>query len=400
MTSDRSLSWNRRLVFLLRRLVLGVVFMALAGCASGQDAQRATPPGEQFDERQVVALVPDAETRDRLTRAAAERGYTPQGVTELPSLGFTMLTFGLPPGVTGATAIEVLEAAAPGASVGLNHAYRLQTAAPSGGSQLDYATTLLGWPAGGCAALVPVGLIDTNVDASAPGLSQARIFSRSFASGAGAELRHGTELASAIADPTRLRNVTIYNANVIGNSPEVGDAASTDALILALDWLAGLDVRIVNIALAGPYNKLLDLAVGSATSRGVIIVAAVGNAGPDAAPQFPAAFDDVIAVTAVDAERRLFTNAVQGRHVDIAAPGVDVLVQGGSGARFVTGTSIATSFVTAWIAADPELMTAPNAQAAHQRLREASEDLGASGPDPMFGAGLLKAQGLCAGNSG
>ncbi|WP_342076595.1 hypothetical protein [Yoonia sp. SS1-5] len=45
----------------------------------------------------------------------------------------------------------------------------------------------------------------------------------------------------------------------------------------ALNWLAENDVRFVNLALAGAYNKLLDLAV----ERRLILIAAVGNDGPE-----------------------------------------------------------------------------------------------------------------------
>ncbi|MEL7000320.1 MAG: S8 family serine peptidase, partial [Pseudomonadota bacterium] len=127
---------------------------------------------------------------------------------------------------------------------------------------------------------------------------------------------------------------------------------------------------------------------------------AVGNAGPDVDPLYPAAFEAVVAVTAVDAERRLFRNAVRGTHVDVAAPGVDIFVSNGSQARFVTGTSIATAFVTAWLAASPSFTTGTNIQLARQRLLSSSEDLGARGPDPLFGVGLLNAEGLCIAGAG
>ena len=77
--------------------------------------------------------------------------------------------------------------------------------------------------------------------------------------------------------------------------------AGADALIQSLDWLAGQNVRIVNISLAGPYNKILEIAVDEAAARGLILVASVGNFGSNAGPFYPAAFDNVIAATAVDA---------------------------------------------------------------------------------------------------
>jgi NAD(P)-dependent dehydrogenase (short-subunit alcohol dehydrogenase family) len=69
----------------------------------------------------------------------------------------------------------------------------------------------------------------------------------------------------------------------------------------AADWAGTYQVnvlsgvRLVNISLAGPYNKILDRSLHQAVSKGMIIVAAAGNTGADSPPRYPAAFDGVIA---------------------------------------------------------------------------------------------------------
>lgn len=63
----------------------------------------------------------------------------------------------------------------------------------------------------------------------------------------------------------------------------------------------------------------------SAHRRGMVLIAAVGNAGPRSPPLYPAAYREVIGVTAVDADYRLLPQANRGRQVAVAAPGVDVL---------------------------------------------------------------------------
>lgn len=125
------------------------------------------------------------------------------------------------------------------------------------------------------------------------------------------------------------------------------------------------------------------------------MVAAVGNAGPKAAVQYPAAFTSVIAVTAVDAEGKIYRKAVQGPHVDIAAPGVDVLGSTSQGARFMTGTSIAAPFVTARIAAEPKMLAYADVTQIRQRLIANSRDLGRTGPDSTYGYGLMQATDIC-----
>lgn len=344
--------------------------------------------------RKIIALVPTAQATSDMRSAAGAQGYRKLDETRLGALGLTMLTFEMPLGVTGPQAIAALESAVPTSTVGINHAYRLQQQV--GGAQaLDYAGAMMGWPAGGCSAMSPIGMIDTGIDTGAPALAQARIFTRQFFDGNAGQATHGTDVATVLAGPDRLRGATIYGANVFGQDEALGLVAGADALVRALDWLAQEDVRFVNLALAGPYNKLLDLAVERAAARGLILVAAVGNDGPNADPLFPAGFDGVIAVTAVDVEGRVYRNAVRGPHVDIAAPGVDVLVQSGDTSRFITGTSIATPFVTARLAADPTLVAPSSVDEVRRRLASTSAELGPRGRDPLYGDGLALASGIC-----
>ncbi len=388
-------SITKSIVARVRLVALGAFFFVSA-CAETPQAQ--APIAQNVDNREIVALVDDTAGRDAIQAAAQSEGYTLRKITNLPSLGLIMLSYDMAPGVTGKEAIQVLEGAVPGSTVGVNHAFKLQQSASTAGG-LNYANALLEWPQGGCRALGPVGVIDSGVDASSPGLAAARVFDRTFFEGRAGSPRHGTEVATILADPNRLTNVTIYSANVFEQSPDAGLAAGADSLVRALDWMAERNVRVVNLALAGPYNKLLDLAVIRAAARGLIMVAAVGNDGPNVPPRFPAGFEDVIAVTAVDAARRIMPNAGAGRHVDVAAPGVEVLVATGGNGRLITGTSIATPFVAARIVADAELMRASSGRTVRQLLRRTATDLGAAGVDTRFGAGLLQAKNLCGSGS-
>lgn len=379
-----------------RSFVICCFLVFLHGCApfpGGSDA-KGVDATNVVGARKVIALLPDAKSTTDMRVAALSGGYQELDVSELAGLDLTMLTFQMPDGVTGPQAIRELEAAVPSSTVGINHAYRLQLAA-RGAEGLDYANEMMRWRENGCRALVPVGVIDTGIDTAAPSLAGAKITTRAFFDGRAAPAVHGTDVASVLASPTRLRDVTIYGANVFGQEDDLGLKAGADALVRALDWMAEEEVRFVNLALAGPYNKLLDLAVDRAVSRGLVLVAAVGNDGPNVEALYPAGFDGVIAVTAVDAEGRIYRNAVRGPHVDVAAPGVDVLVPSVSSVRFVTGTSIATPLVTARLAADPALATARNVSDVRARLAMTSAELGPAGRDPMFGYGLALAEDIC-----
>jgi len=237
-------------------------------------------------------------------------------------------------------------------------------------------------------------MIDTRVDVDSLRAGGAQIFTQSFLGAAGGTDRHGTDVASLLVDPDRLRGVQLYSAAVVGNSARGREEAGVDDILKALDWLAAEGVSVVNISLSGPYNKLLDRGIDHATGLGMTLVASVGNEGANTRPRFPAALDNVIAVTAVDADGDIYRQAVQGPHVDIAAPGMDILIARAGERRFVTGTSMAVPFVTALIAADPTLSRASAARI-RSHLTLGAKDLGAPGPDTVFGAGLLTGPAEC-----
>ena len=93
-------------------------------------------------------------------------------------------------------------------------------------------------------------------------------------------------------------------------------------------------VQVTNLSLSGPPNALLEQLLRRLAEGGIVIVAAAGNEGPKAGPAYPAAYADVIAVTAVDRMKRPYRRAGRGEHIDLSAPGVDIWTAASiSGAR-------------------------------------------------------------------
>src|SRR5206468_1970742 len=81
--------------------------------------------------------------------------------------------------------------------------------------------------------------------------------------------------------------------------------------------------RIINMSLGGPSGTTdLANAVTAATNAGSLIVAAAGNAGTSA-PNYPAAYPEVLSVSAVGPDGLLASYSSYGSTVDIAAPGGD-----------------------------------------------------------------------------
>jgi subtilisin family serine protease len=137
-----------------------------------------------------------------------------------------------------------------------------------------------------------------------------------------------------------------------------------------MGWLAERRARVVNISLVGPPNPLLAAAVKALQARGIILVAAVGNDGPAAPPQYPASYPGVVAVTGVDARGKPLIEAGKPLHLDFAAPGADIVgaVPGGKWER-LRGTSFAAPFVAASLArldhGDPTATLAALAEQSH-----------------------------------
>jgi len=187
----------------------------------------------------------------------------------------------------------------------------------------------------------------------------------------------------------------LFAADVYCGSPAGG---AVDRLAAALGWMARERVAVINVSLVGPRNALLERVVASLVDRGFLIVAAVGNDGPAAAPLYPAAYDGVMGVTAVDARHRVLIEACRGKHLDLAAPGADMsaatIGQAGQADTFasVRGTSFAAPIVAGLLAralAQPDPAARDRAVAA---LTGIAEDLGPRGRDDIYGAGLVGAE--------
>ena len=144
------------------------------------------------------------------------------------------------------------------------------------------------------------------------------------------------------------------------------------------------------MSFAGPYDPLLSHALKKAHDKGILLVAAAGNAGPQSPPLYPAADENVIAVTAVDENDKLLPQANQGPHVALAAPGVNSSSPHQRGAYgFTTGTSVATAHVSGVAALIIERDPGIQVSALEELLYSTARDLGPKGRDNQFGYGLV-----------
>ena len=149
---------------------------------------------------------------------------------------------------------------------------------------------------------------------------------------------HGTAIAHLLV--SRHSVGEIFAADVYCGEAFGG---AVDAVSAAFGWMAREHVAVINVSLVGPRNKLMERVVKSLVSRGHLIVAAVGNDGPAAPPLYPASYEGVIGVTAVDGKHLVLIEACRGKQVDFAAQGADVQAAAGAPNIYVPvrGTSFA-----------------------------------------------------------
>lgn len=382
----------------LHHLIMAATLLIFPSCSSmGQAPQPGAPSvqpaPEILDDRELIVL---AAPPGAGTIAMAEgMGYQLIKVDNLPALDDVLITFRIPDGRNILQAIDEIERAAPGVTAGAHHLYRLQ-AEPAG--EFNFANGMIGWPAMGCPARTRIGMIDAGLRAGDARLRNGSVVQNSFVEGRGAPASdHGALMAELLVGPGRVSGTPLYSAVAVDPRRDSGDTAGVVSILQAVNWLTEQKVDVVNISLAGPRNKLLNRGLGRAAEDGMVMVAAVGNVGPDAPPQFPAAFPFVIAVTAVDQSEAPYENAVQGAHVDLAAPGVDIVINTASGLRVLSGTSAAAPFVSGAIASDP-MLAGRSVDVVRRALWRNARDLGARGRDPVFGGGLVRAPAACADN--
>ncbi|MBL0917947.1 MAG: S8 family serine peptidase [Hydrogenophaga sp.] len=366
------------------------------------------PQRQDVDSDQLLLLSRDFNTTRQVLATLAAESVLPVATARLRTLGWDLALFQWPDTATAQQRLQQWQQRFPQVSVDFNHLYRSQ----GGNEGREYALDMLGLPQAGTAAPAPrrdalrqvrIGLLDTRVEAT-DWLRQATLTRRPFIQDVASQPEtpahpaHGTAIASLVARVAP--QVRLFAAEVMAAR---GAEAVTNSyrLIQGVDWLLSHRVQAINMSLAGRADRNLATTVDELMQRNVLVIAAAGNHGRGAPPAYPAAYAGtragMLAVTAVDADGRLYEQANQGAYVTLAAPGVQIWVPaaggtatGAFGARYVSGTSYASAYaagaVAQWLAMHPGQASA----AATRRLRDTARDLGPTGRDEAYGAGLLQ----------
>ncbi|MBI4367649.1 MAG: S8 family serine peptidase, partial [Deltaproteobacteria bacterium] len=272
--------------------------------------------------------------------------------------GTTMYRWRIPDRRSVATVVRELEADTVVGSVQPNYRYSLQQSegkseAKAEGDPAQYELAKLKLPQAHAIAKgnnILVAVIDSGVDGSHPELAGAVAQTFDAVETPAAPHRHGTAMAGLIAAHGRLmgaapaaRILAIRAFDPAGASAE----GSTFTILKSLDWAVANGARIINMSFAGPSDPAVHRSLAAARKKGVVLIAAAGNAGAKSPPLYPAADPNVIAVTATDADDRLFEQSNRGRHISIAAPGAQILVAiPDGGYEVASGTSYSAAQVS------------------------------------------------------
>jgi subtilisin family serine protease len=271
---------------------------------------------------------------------------------------------------------------------------------------IDRINAELVWPLGNTANPIKVGIIDTGISNKHPDLLaniKGGVNTINPLKGWNDDNGHGSHVAGIVA---ALDN----DIGVIGVGPQIdlyaikvlganGSGYLSD-VIEGIQWAIANSMQVINMSLgtASDVQSLHD-AIITAKNAGIVVVAAAGNSG--GAVSYPAAYPEVIAVSAADQNNVLASWSSRGPEVDLAAPGVDIYsTYKGTGYATLSGTSMAAPHVSgsaALVLNTPVGAYDANANGkwdpdeVQKKLQDTATDLGNAGFDNLYGWGLVNA---------
>jgi hypothetical protein len=225
-----------------------------------------------------------------------------------------------------------------------------------------------------------VGLIDSAVQPKGGNFSDFLLPGVSIAeSGSDSAPTHGTTMAETLlravaagsdqkATSVRLLPVDVFQQETAGGMKS-SDSTTTYDIAMGIYKAVNGGAMIVNLSLGGEGNStFLHNTIKTAYDQGVLFIAAAGNE-PVKTPTYPAAYPEVVAVTASDRNGNLASYANRGDFVDTIAPGGSIITFGGQ-QYFVAGTSASTAYASGIAAALAEA-NRNNGQAVRAALLQA-----------------------------
>lgn len=240
---------------------------------------------------------------------------------------------------------------------------------------------------------ITVAVIDSGVDADHPFLKGRVIPTKINTSTSGTrnssmdDNGHGTAVASVIVDST-LDNIFIKPYKVLDEY--------TDGTVLSV--VAGINcaindgVDVINLSLCFKEDSdILYEAIRKAYEKDIIVIGAAGNYG-SSNPHYPAAYKEVIGVSALNQANMVANFSNYGEMIDFAAPGVNITVARiGDGFTQMNGTSFAAPFVAALAATLRGIDQNASADNVEEIMKENAVKIAETDSAIKYGAGLVHA---------
>jgi subtilisin family serine protease len=358
------------------------------------------PPGEQrFVQNEVLLNVASGTSAPAVDAIARRHRLTRLDLQSFEMTQRSLARLRIDDGRPVAAVIRSLQADARILGAQPNYLYALQQGAASPSAvETQYSLVKMQLRQAHAIATgggVLVAVVDSMIDAGHPDLQGVVAAAFDATGTADKPHHHGTGIAGVIAAHGKLTGAApAVKILAVRAFPASGADGNSMNILKGLNWSGKQNANIINMSFTGAPDDEVHIMLKSLRQHGAVLIAAAGNAGPQSRPLYPAAFPEVIAVTATDVDDKLFKMANRGTHIAVAAPGVDVLAAApNSGYQITTGTSFAAAQVSGVAALILDRNRKLDAAAVRRILMSTARDLGPVGHDDQFGSGLVDALG-------
>jgi len=205
---------------------------------------------------------------------------------------------------------------------------------------------------------------------------------------------HGTHVAGITAATTNnaigiagvswfnpILPVKVLNQDAEGTAFEVASG---------IRWATDQGAKVINMSLGDSFNsKILYDAIKYAYKNDVVLIAAAGNENEET-PMYPAAYEEVIAVSAVDDRRHKAVFSNYGDHIDVTAPGEHIPSTFLDNSYvMMSGTSMAAPHVAGLAGLIRSIKPKLSNSEVTDIIRLSASDIGPTGFDPYYGHGEI-----------
>ncbi len=208
---------------------------------------------------------------------------------------------------------------------------------------------------------------------------------------------HGTHVAGtilALMDNNRGISGVSPNSKLLGCRAFTNSGGASSDISNCIIWCISKGARVINMSFgSSSESQIIKEAIDSAYNKNIIMVAAAGNSG-NYGVSYPAKYDNVISVGALDKDGKKANFSNYGPELDFVAPGVEILstVPYTNQYSFSQGTSMAAPHISGIVALILSINPNLSFNDVYNILKSSSIDIGSNGKDDYYGWGLVHAQ--------